>query len=581
MTTDHQNAYLDDPLLHSAIAHLQSGEWEAGLTGLDQLVEKYPLSHQLRGLRQEMKIRSGVDADEVADNQHIARQKTLKMGAWAAVLILIVAAMFTATNMYMGWMQEQWAKAQDRIQQDVLSVELAAKFRNGQNLLTVKRLEEAQVIFEEIQSTHPDYPGLADVLNQTQKYLEIEAEYSEAVKLMGAGDMTRALEMLDEIQSKEPYYKDVSIRIAEIKGQFFLGDILAKANRDYDQQNWAEAAAGYETLRALNPQYEADLVDDRLFTSYMNAAVEVLSADSSSLVALDEAEVYFRKALSLRPQDPVIRLEREKARETFKDRLSQSYVDAAMAAITGKADSLDALATAEDYFQKALDLRPDDPAIQTQRQRAALFLSAQEFFNLGQWNDAILALEELYLLDPDYADGTARQTLYDALTAQGDVSLLSTDYDLALANYQRAAVLAGEISNSSIRMFQAQIKIAEVLGILGEYEDAVLAYRTAIQLADINPAELQERETLSSNLNSADRYSQVRNFRSAYRVYRDVAASIYLLFPTVTYLVEDGDYLTSIANRHNTTVEAILKANGLNSSRNIGPGREIAIPVER
>jgi LysM repeat protein len=44
------------------------------------------------------------------------------------------------------------------------------------------------------------------------------------------------------------------------------------------------------------------------------------------------------------------------------------------------------------------------------------------------------------------------------------------------------------------------------------------------------------------------------------------------------YTVRSGDYLTSIAQRYNTTVQAIMEANGLTSTR-LFVGQKLIIPV--
>jgi LysM repeat protein len=44
--------------------------------------------------------------------------------------------------------------------------------------------------------------------------------------------------------------------------------------------------------------------------------------------------------------------------------------------------------------------------------------------------------------------------------------------------------------------------------------------------------------------------------------------------------VASGDYLTMIASRYNTTVDAILQANNLGSNKKITIGQELVIPVQ-
>jgi tetratricopeptide (TPR) repeat protein len=581
MSAESFDTYFDDPVYQSAIMHLQSGEWEAGLSELDKLVTAYPLNHQLRNLRQEMKLRAQVDEEEKVDIEAAARRNTRTWVVRIFVFVALFGLMVWGVGTYSSWIRQQMALARQSVENQVQVMELAVKFRDAQDLLQVGRLVEAKALFDEIATKDPNYPELAPSLEQVDKMLALEAQYDEALRKINLGDMTGALELLEGIEAKEPFYKDVSTRIAEIKGQFFLGEVMAQADKAYQTKDWKQASSSYETLRALNPSYQTELVENRLFESYMNAAVETLSSDTQSLEALEQAETYFRKALSLRPQDPVIKLEREQARQSFKDRLFRSYMDAAQSALVGKPDSLEALAAADEYYLKALDLFPEDPEAVLQRNLAHLFIEAQTDFSKERYDAVIEKLEQVYSEDPGYAAGTARQTLYEAYIARGDDRMLSGDYEPALGDFQRGAVLAEQGENARIRLFQAQIRIAEAMGSLLMYEDAVLLYRTAIDNAQVSDADLKQRPELVSKLNQADGYVRARSYRSAFRIYRDQARKILFIFPQVTYQVASGDYLTMIASRYNTTVDAILQANNLGSTKKITIGQELVIPVQQ
>jgi len=260
--------------------------------------------------------------------------------------------------------------------------------------------------------------------------------------------------------------------------------------------------------------------------------------------------------------------------------LFSSYMDAAQAAIAEKPDSLEALAKADDYYFKALELLPNNAEALQQRNLAHLFIEAQLDFDKNRWAQVIEKLEGIINEDPAYAAGTARQTLYEAYISRGDAGLLSGNFDNALSDFQRAAVLAEEGENTKIRVFQAQIRIAEALGSLLRYEDADLLYRSAIDTADFSEEDLKARPELVTKLRQADGYVQARNYRTAYRFYRDQAKKRLFIFPKVTYVVETGDYLTLIASHHHTTVAAILQANNLSTGQKVTAGQELKIPVQ-
>ncbi len=581
MSAQSMETFFDDPVYESAMKHLQSGEWETGLSELDQLVLNYPLNHQLRSLRQEMKLRAQVDEDETIDIIQASRRNARNWAIRIFVFAALFGLMVWGIGSYSTWIRQQMAFASQSVQNQVQVMELAVKFRDAQDLLQVGRLTDAKALFEEIATKNPEYPGVASALEQTDKLIKVEAQYDEALRKINLGDMPGALDTLESIEAQEPFYKDVSTRITEIKGQFFLGDIMTQAEKAFQAKDWAQAASSYETLRALNPSYQSGTVEDHLFQSYMNAAVETLSKDNQSLEALNEAETYFRKALALRPQDPVIKLEREQARQSFKDRLSRSYIDAAQAALVDKPDSLEALKTADDYYFKALELFPNNPEILALRNLSHLFIEAQDAFSKNLYDKVIDNLEQVITGDPEYAAGTARQTLYEAYIARGDDRMLSGDYEPALSDFQRAAVLAEQGANTKIRLFQAQIRVAESMGALLMYEDAVMLYRTAIENANLSEADMKQRPELVGKLKQADNYVLTRSYRSAFRIYRDQARKILFIFPKVSHVVESGEYLTAIASHYNTTVAAILAANNMGSTKKIVVGQELVIPVQQ
>ncbi|HSF83603.1 MAG TPA: LysM peptidoglycan-binding domain-containing protein [Anaerolineales bacterium] len=569
-----------DPRYRRAMQHLQGGEWEAGLAELDNLVESYPLDRELRALRQEMQLRAQIDEDERLDINRERRRKFLFVTFRLAAIVLLAGLAFWAVRTYSAWFQQQVVVARERLDSELQVIELAAKFRDGQDLVIAGRAEEAIGLFQEISVADPNYPGIEEALKQAEKQKMLEGKYLQALTMIDSGDLPGALGLFEEISSEEPYYKDVSIRMAEIKDKFFLGDILAQAERAYEGQDWSTAVARYETLRALDPLYQSELVEDRLFEAYMNAAVNALAENTESLEGLNLADSYFRKALALRPQDQVIRQEQLQARQTFKDRLFGSFVNAAQTALAQQPDSLQAQSLAEEYYNKAIELRPDDVSVRLQREMAKLYLQAQVDFSRGRWDAVIEALETVYEADPEYALGTTRQTLYEALVGRGNQWVASGEYEMALQDYQQAAVLAEQAPDVRLRLLESQIKVAEVRGVLGDYENAVVIYRGAIENAEVSDADLQGRSDLAQKLSEAELYAQGRNFRQAYRLYREAAREVLLIFPTVEYVVQSGDYLTMLASRYQTTVDAIAQANNLDSARKISIGQKLIIPVQ-
>jgi tetratricopeptide (TPR) repeat protein len=433
-------------------------------------------------------------------------------------------------------------------------------------------------VFEEIAAENPEYPGLQTYLDEANRLQGLESRYQEAQRLYDLNDLSGALAVYEEIDGEDPFYKDVAIRIESIQNQFFMGDMLSQAEKAFEAQDWQQAASGFETVRAINQQFQPEHIESRLYDSYINAAMAAINADTTSFENLQLADSYFRKALTLRPQDASTQQERDRVREIFKDSLSQKYVQAAQAAIGDQEDSLQALETAEEYFRQALALRPDDPDILLQRDLARSYLQAQADYSSALWDKVIVSLEQVYAQDPQYAKGTSLQTLYEAYMARGENYLSFSNYEEALSDFTRAISLAEQSATPKLRLFSAQIRAAEAKGALGDYEDAVFQYQDALIALDLDQTDIELSSTTTRDLDRAENYVRLRYYKHAYNNFRKSTPEILAQFSTIAHVVESGEYLTMLANRYNTTVEAIVKANNLNTSKQIQAGQEIIVP---
>jgi tetratricopeptide (TPR) repeat protein len=542
-------------------------------------MEKYPLDHELRQLRQEMALRAKVDADEAEDRKRARQRWVQRFAIRLAVLVALAGLVFFGLRSYSNWFQRQWQVAQQKLEQEVRLTNLALKFANAQELLRAGRPEDARPLLEDLQAADPNYPGLAEAMAELERQSALENGYAEANRLLQAGDLPAALAAFEAIEAQEPYYMDVAIQIKTIKDQFQLGDFFTRAEEAYQAGQWELAISRFEDVRRIDPNFQETAVEERLYESYIEAAEELLAGQPESLQALKQAEEFFQKGLALRPQDEATRLKRAEALDTLEDRLVSSYVDQAQAAVAGQADSLQALEAAHGYLLKALEIRPDDEGLKLQIQLAEMYLIAQDEFEKSDWDAAISNLEFVYGLEPGYASGTARQTLYEAYIARGDAQLASGSLDTALGDYQRAAVLGEDSPDfTEVLLYEARIKVAYLQGLLGNYEEAARIYLAAVEGIKLEVELAQEEPNLALKLRDAIAYLERRNFRNAYKLFKDVSAYT-PKYTLMAYEVQEGEYLTQIANRYGTTLGAIIKVNEDVARRDSLKGLTILIPV--
>lgn len=578
MTANQAESYLDNPQFRQAMESMQKGEWESGLSQIETLMQAYPLESDLRSLRQEMILRAKVDTDEKVAKSYARRRRSRDLIVRAAVVsVLVIIAIFVATS-YASWFQDQAALAKQAVDSQVVLVELQVNMRDAQSYLGAGMTDSALELLEKIEVIKPDFPELAQTIEQARRQKAFDEQYAEAMILIEQDQLDAALIILQEIESQEPYYRDVKSQIKQIQDETVLGEQLLEADAYFENESWEEAANAYYNLYALNPDFETAHVEDRLFTSYVNSAEEKLN-NSDSLESIQSVEEYFRRALALRPQDLDVKDKQSQVRSMIEEKLFWSFVQAAQTAIAEEPNSLEALKVANRYFSEALALRPNDPEITLQRELAHQFLGGMDDFVSSSNSSAIEKLEFVYSQDPGYINGTARQTLYEAYVARGDNAMAIGDFDSALEDFQRAAVIANEDPTSRARLYEIQLKIAEAQGLMGDFESAVRLYAAAILIGDLQARAATYSSAMAAALANASQFEGQGNFREAFRSYREAITWATQVFDVVVHVVESDDYLSQLALDYNSTVSLIAAANNLANPNIIIPGQELLIPI--
>jgi tetratricopeptide (TPR) repeat protein len=541
MTTQTQVPYRNDPRFQAAMEYFQKGEWKAGLAALDDVQNQYPNIDDLGALREEILLKTNLDEYEVLDVKVERRKKFVKNTVRFGLLAIAMVFIYWGFTTFNSWIFDQVGNIQENVVSDFRSVELAIQFRDAQSYIAGNQPEAALTILTEIANADPNYPGIADLINQAQGDSELKTEYDNAISLYEQGDMLTALDAFEAIVEQQPEYLDVSIRIQEIQGQFYLLDLLDQAESAYESEDWELASSHYETMRAIAPDYRTELVEQRL---------EALLAEQNRI------------------------------KNQFKDRLFQYYVQAARDAVVGQEDSLAALESAKSFLNKALLLKPDNSNVSREVNLANAYTNALIDFDRGLIQEAISNLEYIYSQDSLYAGGTALQSMYESYMERGHDYTATGQLEAALADYQRAAEIASETEDPDLKLYFAKIKIAESFGILNNYSVAVNNYNEAVELINLQPLLDAADLDRAFLLREAERYAGIEWYRTAYRLYRRVLPATDLILNTEEIItVGEGDYLANLAKSYGTTIREILKANELSSADNIQLGQKLVIPT--
>ena len=580
MSLNEMDSYTKSPLFKEAMEHFRVGKWDEGFAKLVEVEKKYPMETEIRSIRQEMEVRSRITVYELEENKQRKLQQLGKNSLRIFAIVVIIAVAFFAISTYSGWIQGQIARAQSDFNQNLQQAELAIEFRNAQQLIIAGKSDEALVVYEDIKSKNPNFPGLTEAITQAQTLQEIEDLYVQAMNLLQSGDSTQALVILQEISQKLPNYRDVSLQVKNLQTQTEMTSVMQQADLAFTEERYEEALSGYESLRLMDPTFQTSHVEDYLFQSYVRAAQALLAAPVASLETLKKIDDYFSKALALRPLDREALAARTQVRLVIEDSMIGDYVSQAQAVLASDPDSMEAQQTAEQYLGMALSVRPNDPYVLIQFQLAQDFVQAVSDFASSKWEAVIEQLENVISQQAGYANGTALQTLYDAYIARGSDYIAAGEYSLALEDFQRSAVLAQQLTEAEQLSFEAQTMIAEAQGLLNHYQEAVLIYQDALNTIGLRDRIVVLQNSLTSTLEYAEYLTNAGNYQNAFYAYRNLVRNRVSAYDQTTVItVKSGDYLTMLAHRYNTTASAILSANQMNNQPRLTPNTQLIIPT--
>jgi tetratricopeptide (TPR) repeat protein len=580
MSSNENGSYLKSPLFQEAMGYFQVGKWEDGFSKLSELEKIYPTEPELRALRQEMEVRARINEYETKENKNQRNHRWINNGLRISVILVILLAGYFAISTYSGWIQGQFTKTQSDFSQTMQQAQMSIDFSNAKKLIIAGKSDEALTVYGDIKAKDPAFPGLTEAITQAQALKDIEIQYTQAMDLLQLGDSAQALSLLQDISQKMPNYRDVSLQIKLLQTNTEMSSVMQQSDQAFAEGRYEDALSGYESLRLMDSSFQTSHVEDYLFQSYVKAAQALLAAPVQSLDALKKIDDYFSKALALRPLDRDALAARTQVRLVIEDSLIGEYVSKAQAALASSPDSIEAQQLAEQYLAMALAIRPNDPSVLLQFQLAQAYLQAVTDFAGSKWDSVIEQLEYIIGQQAGYANGTALQTLYDAYIGRGSDYIAAGEFTLALEDFQRSAVLAQQLPDSEQLSFEAQTKIAEAQGLLNHYQEAVLIYQEALNSIGLRTIIVDLKNSLTETLSLAEYSSSVGDYQSAYYAYSNLVRNRVRAYNQSTVVtVKSGEYISMLAHRYNTTVAAIMSANDLNNQPRLTPNTKLIIPI--
>lgn len=570
--------FTQDELFSAAMRQFQEGQWNDGLEKLTQLMNRYPGDKELSVLHKEMLVRSRIDTYEEEEDRKMITRAIIKYATIAVLVVVLGLGIYWAVDRYSGYVQNQVETRLAQLEENAKQLEIYARFRDAQNLLLADRPNDALVKFEEIKVIEPEYPNLSLYIDQAKAMALIEDEYNRAVALLDENKQAEALEILTRINQTIPNYRDVTLRIEQLNANSSLEVLLRTADSAFQLGDWETALVDYSKLRSEDSTYQTAFVERRLYESYLNAAQAILNLPEATLDQLRTADSYYIKASVIFPRDDETVEVRNRLRKSLDQSLYTAYVNEANLRLASSNGSLLEVSAANALLASALDLRPDNTELLAMFETNKLYLQAVDDYLRGEWDLAILSLDTIVKEDETFASGAAAQALYDALVERGRNSVLQSDFETALGDFDKALDTADDMENNTLARVMVRSDIAQSLGLLTRTSEAVQVYQSIVLEADLLSLAAKNNEDLYQQLVNAQAFADVGDYGTAFGGYRDAMDNLVSVLNTQTYVVQDGDFLPWLARQNGTTTDLIMQASTL-LNRRIENGDSLIIPV--
>ena len=301
---------------------------------------------------------------------------------WRAILLRVAMVVVVVAMVGVGFSVIQWRvlpmiSTMQTERQQATMMAVAEGLRKGGNL------DAAEEKYLAVLQKFPDLAAAQTGLETVHQEQKLFATYNQAVASEQAGDDGTALKLYSSLQIDSPNYRDVGARILGIRHR---GDLAVLYDRAV-------------TLKMLGLEPEA--ID--------------------ALVQIQALDVNFR-------QDDVRTM-----LHALNLKQGQRIVTASPAE---PADVPKAL----DFFNSALEQKPNDPVTLTEARLAVSFIAGRDAYNAQNWVEAVSRLRTVYNERNNYLDGTVASLLYQALVNLGD-QLVNDDLLAAYEQYSQACNL--------------------------------------------------------------------------------------------------------------------------------------------
>jgi len=562
-----------DPDYLALMENYQQARFEVCSRLLAGLMERYPEHRRLIEFKKDLDLQLSLKSLEVKhlkEEKQNKTRKTIKLSFFTIFSVVIVFLIFIGSYFVFSQLFTQ--------QVSKTSLEkISGLEQQANNLLIAGKPQVAADLVAQIRAIDPQYAGLESLDARTNELLELETRYNEAVSLHQAGQYAEALLILQEIETRSPGLWDVRKLIQQSETGIKISEFLETGDQAYQAADWQAAIEAYEAALALNPDLENSVMKEQLLNSYLRRIIEMMESSTTTIEDIEVAEQYYRKAVAMIPQSKAFASERGNLQMVSSNLLELKFTQTANTLLQERYQTFASITSAVNYLNKAVNLNPKNSQLQQDLKNAQLYQVAFQNVIELNWSQAINNLSQLTAVDPNFANGNARQLLYEAYYSLGKQYLAVGLYPDARSNLEQAEILAFDAGNK-LQLFQVQTALGETIAKTGDFQNAATYYQYAFNRVNVY-GKVPITSDLYALVSEAEAQFTEGNYQRAVESYQQAGKLIGQIYKIKTITAPDGATLPFFAADHQSSTEAIIAANNLPQSMTITFGRDLQVPV--
>lgn len=426
------------PLYQEALDQIMAGDKEAAVATLERLRERYPDEQFLQDLLVRVQLQTTFGDGAYIPTEHSQGTpilRTVVMMMLALTTCLVIAAGLFGLYFNVIVPQREAEAAADTIN---------SKWDEVDWRLEAGDLSGVRQVLEELATLTPEDPKVQEALADVDWLKWCKDLYADGTSQL---DTEAAQNILYQIPPECPNYAQAQKRIAELKRLGTKETAWVEAQGFFQAEDWQSAITTLTWIREQDQEFQQPQVDNLLFECHIRVARQLIDNARGEIEAVRSAASHLQEALALKPADQDLRIEYSLAvgyvagyeaydrgdwsvaverweplyalrsdyqNGALREMLLATYPLAAQQLIADAKGSIMRLTLAIDYLDVALQLDPTNEALQQERELAAEYLAGNDAYVRLDVDLAIAHWGPIYILRPEYQNGTLREKLREA-----------------------------------------------------------------------------------------------------------------------------------------------------------------------